>query len=151
MDRLSLLIWVPVATMLLIGFFKDPKKVRWIAAVGMAIQLAQILLLLFAFFAERNGGNTSEMLFVTDVVWYESLNIHYAVGIDGVSVSLLLLTGIIIFVGVFASWEIEDRTQEFFITLILLATGVVPEIQFQSCDSLAGYGRFRLAGQSPCR
>ena len=77
MDRLSLLIWVPVATMLLIGLFKDPKKVRWIAAVGMGVQLAQILLLLFAFFAERNAGNTSEMLFVTDVVWYESLNIHY--------------------------------------------------------------------------
>ena len=124
MDRLSLLIWVPVATMLLIGFFKDPKKVRLIAAVGMGIQLVQIIFLLFAFFAERNAGNTSEMLFVTDVVWYQSLNIHYAVGIDGVSVALLLLTGIIVFTGIFASWEIEDRTQEFFITLILLATGV---------------------------
>ncbi|MEN8249697.1 MAG: NADH-quinone oxidoreductase subunit M [Bacteroidota bacterium] len=124
MDRLSLLIWVPAATMLLIALFKDPKKVRWIAAVGMAVQMAQILVLLFAFFAERNAGNTSEMLFVTDVVWYESLNIHYAVGIDGVSMSLLLLTGVVIFVGIFASWEIEDRIQEFFITLILLATGV---------------------------
>ena len=104
--------------------FKDPKKVRVIAAVGMAVQLIQILFLLFAFFAERGAGNTSEMLFVTDVVWYKSLNIHYAVGIDGVSLSLILLTGVVIFTGVFASWEIEDRTQEFFITLILLATGV---------------------------
>ena len=124
MDRLSLLIWIPVATMIVIGFFKDPKKVRLVAAVGMAVQLAQILLLLFAFFAERKAGNMAEMLFVNDVVWYESLNIHYAVGIDGVSISLILLTGIIIFTGVFASWEIKDRAQEFFITLILLATGV---------------------------
>lgn len=110
--------------MVIIAMFKDPKKVRLIAAVGMGVQLIQILFLLFAFFAERNAGNTSEMLFVTDVVWYQSLNIHYAVGIDGISVAMLLLTGIIVFVGVFASWEIEDRTQEFFITLILLATGV---------------------------
>ena len=124
MDRLSLLIWVPVATMLVIGFIKDPKKVRMVATVGMAIQLAQIILLLFTFLGERNGGNTDEMLFVTDVSWYESLNIHYAVGIDGVSMSLILLTGIVIFTGIFASWEIEDRAQEFFITLILLATGV---------------------------
>jgi len=124
MDRLSLLVWVPVATMLLISLFKDPKKVRIIAASGMAIQVIQVLFLLFAFFAERHAGNTSEMLFVTDVVWYKSLNIHYAVGIDGVSMSLLLLTSVVIFTGIFASWEIEDRTQEFFITLILLATGV---------------------------
>ena len=124
MDRLSLLVLVPVITMAVIAMFKDPKKVRVIAAVGMAVQLIQILFLLFAFFAERGAGNTSEMLFVTDVVWYKSLNIHYAVGIDGVSLSLILLTGVVIFTGVFASWEIEDRTQEFFITLILLATGV---------------------------
>ena len=124
MDRLSLLVLVPVLTMVVIAMFKDPKKVRVIAAVGMAVQMVQILFLLFAFFAERNAGNTSEMLFVTDVVWYQSLNIHYTVGIDGVSVSMLLLTGIIIFTGIFASWEIEDRAQEFFITLILLVTGV---------------------------
>lgn len=124
MDRLSLLIWVPVVTMLLIGFFKDPKKVRWIAATGMGIQLIQILFLLFAFLTERSTGNTDEMVFIYDVVWYQSLNIHYAVGIDGVSISLILLTGIIVFTGIFASWEIEDRVQEFFIILILLATGV---------------------------
>jgi len=118
------LVLVPVITMVVIALFKEPKKVRIIAAVGMAVQLIQILFLLVAFFAERGAGNTSEMLFVTDVVWYKSLNIHYAVGIDGVSLSLILLTGVVIFTGVFASWEIEDRTQEFFITLILLATGV---------------------------
>ncbi len=118
------MVLVPVITMVVIALFKEPKKVRIIAAVGMAVQLIQILFLLVAFFAERGAGNTSEMLFVTDVVWYKSLNIHYAVGIDGVSLSLILLTGVVIFTGVFASWEIEDRTQEFFITLILLATGV---------------------------
>ncbi len=118
------MVLVPVITMVVIALFKEPKKVRIIAAVGMGVQLIQILFLLVAFFAERGAGNTSEMLFVTDVVWYKSLNIHYAVGIDGVSLSLILLTGVVIFTGVFASWEIEDRTQEFFITLILLATGV---------------------------
>lgn len=124
MDRLSLLIWIPVITMIIIGFFKDPKKVRVVAAAGMTVQLIQIIVLLFAFFAERSGGNISEMVFTSDVVWYESLNIHYSVGIDGVSMALILLTGIVIFVGIFASWEIEYRAQEFFITLILLATGV---------------------------
>lgn len=124
MDRLSLLVWVPVITMIVISFFKDPKKVRLIAAAGMAVQLVQIILLMLAFFAERQAGNDAEMLFFKDIAWYSNLNIHYTVGIDGISLSLILLTGIVIFTGVFASWEITDRAQEFFITLILLATGV---------------------------
>ena len=57
--------------MIVIGFFKDPKKVRVVAAVGMTVQLIQIIVLLFSFFAERSGGNISEMVFTSDVVWYE--------------------------------------------------------------------------------
>lgn len=124
MDKLSLFIWVPAITMIVIALVKDNKQVRLAAAIGMGLQLIQAVALLFSFFAERNSGNTAEMLFSRDVVWYESLNIHYAVGVDGVSVALILLTAIIIFAGVFASWEIEDRAKEFFISLILLATGV---------------------------
>ena len=105
--------------MIVIAMVKDNKQVRWTAAIGMGIQLIQAVALLFSYFAERNAGNTAEMLFSKDVVWYESLNIHYAVGVDGVSVAMILLTAIIIFAGVFASWEIEDRAKEFFITLIL--------------------------------
>lgn len=124
MDKLSLFIWVPAITMIVIALVKDNKQVRWAAAIGMGLQLIQAVALLFSYFAERKSGNTAEMLFSRDVVWYESLNIHYAVGVDGVSVALILLTAIIIFAGVFASWEIEDRAKEFFISLILLATGV---------------------------
>jgi NADH-quinone oxidoreductase subunit M len=124
MDKLSLFIWVPVITMTIIAFYNDPKKVRVIAAIGMGAQLLQAVLLLFNFLAERRAGNVAEMVFTRDSVWYESLNIHYSVGVDGVSVALILLTAIIIFAGVFASWEMAEKAKEFFISLILLATGV---------------------------
>ena len=124
MDKLSLFIWVPVITMIIIAFVNDPKKVRVIAAIGMGVQLLQAVLLLFNFLAERKAGNVAEMVFTRDSVWYESLNIHYAVGVDGVSVAMILLTAIIIFAGVFASWEMEFKVKEFFISLILLVTGV---------------------------
>ena len=124
MDKLSLFIWVPVITMIIIAFVKNPKQARLVAAIGMGVQLLQAVVLLFSFLAERRAGNMAEMLFVKDVVWYKSLNIHYAVGIDGVSVALIMLTAIIIFVGVFASWGMAEKTKEFFISLILLATGV---------------------------
>ena len=123
MDKLSLLIWVPVITMIVMAFVND-SKVKWVGAIGAGVQLIQSVLLLFSFFALRNSGDVSEMLFTKDVMWYESLNIHYAIGVDGVSIALILLTSIIVFTGVFASWEIKDRTKEFFITLYMLATGV---------------------------
>ncbi|HIX46028.1 MAG TPA: NADH-quinone oxidoreductase subunit M, partial [Candidatus Barnesiella excrementipullorum] len=55
---------------------------------------------------------------------YEPLNIHYAVGVDGISVTMLLLSAIIVFAGVFASWKIEPLSKEFFLWLILLSIGV---------------------------
>lgn len=123
MDKLSLLIWVPVITMIVMAFVND-SKVKWVGAIGASVQLIQSVMLLFSFFALRDGGDTSEMLFTKDILWYESLNIHYAIGVDGVSIALILLTSVIVFTGVFASWEIKDRAKEFFITLYMLATGV---------------------------
>ena len=54
----------------------------------------------------------------------KAFNIHYAVGVDGISVAMIALTSIVVFAGIFASWEVEFLTKEFFISLILLATGV---------------------------
>jgi NADH-quinone oxidoreductase subunit M len=65
-----------------------------------------------------------EMLFVKDHLWFKSLNIHYAVGVDGISVAMICLTSLVVFAGIFASWEVEFLTREFFVSLILLATGV---------------------------
>ena len=80
--------------------------------------------LVYLYLSARNAGNTAEMLFVKDIVWFKSLNIHYAVGVDGISVAMIALTSLVVFAGIFASWEVEFLTKEFFISLILLATGV---------------------------
>ena len=64
------------------------------------------------------------MLFTYDAVWFPSLNIHYALGVDGISVAMIALTGVVVFAGIFASWKMEFLPREFFISLIILATGV---------------------------
>ena len=64
------------------------------------------------------------MLFVKDYLWFKSLNIHYSVGADGISVAMITLTSLVVFAGIFASWEVEFLRKEFFVSLILLATGV---------------------------
>ena len=124
MDILSSLVLVPVLMLLAFIPCRDIKQVRTVAVIGAAIELILTITILFMFLAERNAGNTAEMLFMRDVVWFEVLNIHYAIGVDGISVIMLLLTSIIVFTGTFASWNLKPLTKDFFMWLTLLATGV---------------------------
>ena len=124
MDILTLFIVIPVLTIIGIIFCKDHQQVKWTAAIGMGLQLISAATLIILFLIERNAGNMAEMLFVKDLVWFPSLNIHYLVGVDGISVAMIGLTSIVIFAGIFASWEVEELPKEFFISLILLSTGV---------------------------
>jgi NADH-quinone oxidoreductase subunit M len=124
MDILTLFVVIPVLTMTGIILIRDIRQVRMVAAVGMGIQLLLAAVLIFLYVFARRAGNTAEMLFVRDLVWFKSFNIHYAVGVDGISVAMIGLTSIVVFAGIFASWEVEFLTKEFFVSLILLATGV---------------------------
>ncbi len=124
MDILTSFIIIPVLTIIGILFCKDAKQVKWVSAIGMTLQLLNAAMLIILFLLERKSGNMAVMLFVKDVIWYPSLNIHYYVGVDGISVAMIGLTSIVIFAGIFASWEVTDLPKEFFITLILLSSGV---------------------------
>lgn len=121
---LSLFVIIPVITMFALMFCKDLKQVRMVSVLGMGIQLLLSVALVFMYFAARKSGDSSEMLFYSDTVWYPILNFHYIVGVDGISVAMILLTSIVVFTGLFASWTVEYLSKEFFISLLLLATGV---------------------------
>ena len=123
MDILSLFVTVPVLTILALVFTKGLHQARKVALTGSLIQLGMAIHLLYAYTKER-AVNTDIMLFVKDYVWFEPLNIHYAIGVDGISVAMLLLTSIVVLAGVFISWKVADLPKEFFISLIVLATGV---------------------------
>ena len=123
MDILSLFVVVPVLVILALVFTKDLRQARLVSMIGGLIQLGMAINLLFAYFRER-AVNDAVMLFTKDLVWFEQFNIHYNIGVDGISVSLILLTSIIVLAGVFISWKMEELPKEFFISLIILATGV---------------------------
>ena len=124
MNILFLLIIIPVLTIIGILFTRDNKQVRVVSAIGMTFQLITAAVIILWFLAERNAGNTAEILFASNYVWYETLNIHFYIGVDGISVAMIGLTAMVIFAGIFASWQVEDLPREFFITLILLSAGV---------------------------
>ncbi|WP_456462682.1 complex I subunit 4 family protein [Lutibacter sp.] len=123
MDILSLFVIVPVLTVLILAFTKNLKQARIVSLIGMAIQFAMSINLIFAYVKER-AVNSDIMVFAKDVVWFESLNIHYSIGVDAISVVMIALTSIIVLAGVFISWKIDDLPKEFFISLIVLSSGV---------------------------
>lgn len=123
MDILSLFVIAPVLVITALVFTKDLKQARMITMLGGMIQLGMAINLMFAYIRER-AVNDSIMLFTKDLVWFEQFNIHYNIGVDGISVALILLTSIIVLAGVFISWKMEELPKEFFISLIVLSTGV---------------------------
>jgi len=124
MNILSLFVIIPILTIFALMATKSFKQARVVAAIGMGIQLILATVLVFMYLSERNAGNTAEMLFYQSHVWFESLNICYTVGVDGIAVAMIALTAIVVIAGIFASWEVEFLTKEFFISLILLSSGV---------------------------
>jgi len=124
MDILSFFVIIPLITIIAILFSKSNKEVRVASAIGMGMQLILAAVLIYMYLSERASGNTAPMLFMQDVVWFENLNIHYLLGVDGISVAMIGLTAVVVFAGIFASWQVETLSKEFFISLILLASGV---------------------------
>ncbi len=114
---------IPVLMLAGLGLCKNIKQIRAVAVTGSLALIALSVWLLVDYLAQRAAGVTDPMLYVDQWMWFEPLNIHLAVGVDGISIAMLMLSSIIVFAGSFASWKI-DQPKAFFLWLILLSTGV---------------------------
>ncbi len=143
MDILTLLLVIPLLTVIAIVLSRNSNQVRISAAIGTGVQFIQTINLIFAYISERNTGNIDEMVFTKSMLWFKTFNIYYSVGVDGISVALIALTGIVTFAGVLASWKVLNLQKEFFISLIVLSTGVFGF--FISLDLFTMFMFFELA------
>ena len=106
--NLSFLILIPFLTALAILFCKGLNQVRIVSLLGSAVQLFLVFGLLISFWNERSSGNTEQFLFQSNYVWYAPLNINFHLGVDGISVAMILLTSFVVLAGVLISWR-EER------------------------------------------
>ncbi|HAP30269.1 MAG TPA: NADH-quinone oxidoreductase subunit M, partial [Porphyromonadaceae bacterium] len=122
----NILIYFVVIPLLMLGGFalcRGIKGVRAVAVIGSIALLALSVWVMADYIALRQAGNTEEMLFTGSWEWFGPLHINLSVGVDGISIAMLLLSSIIVFAGSFASWKIENA-RHFFMWLLLLSTGV---------------------------
>lgn len=123
----NILIYFVVIPLVMLGglaLCKNIKQIRAVAVIGSTALIALSVMLLMGYLEQRAAGATAEMLYVDSWSWFSPLNINLSVGVDGISVAMLLLSAIIVFAGTFASWKIDPLPKEFFLWLILLSIGV---------------------------
>lgn len=124
MSILSLFVVIPVLMLLGLWVSRNLNQVRGVMVAGSSCLLALSIWLTVYFIQQRAAGNVDEMLLTYSVSWFKPLNICYNVGVDGISVVMLLLSSIIVFTGTFASWQLKPMTKEYFLWFTLLSTGV---------------------------
>ena len=118
---LSLMIFIPLAAAVLISFMKDGKQIRQIALVATVLSfvLSVIPLILF-----QNG--TSDIQFAERYDWIVPLGISYHVGVDGVSILLVVLTTFLSILTLAFSWKgINTYFKQYIICLLVLETTVI--------------------------
>lgn len=119
---LSIIIFLPLIAGLLILFFgrKKPEIIRPVALAAASIVLMLTFFLWATYALDRAGYQ-----FIEKYAWLPDFGISYHLGVDGIGIAMLVLTGLVVFTGVMVSWKINDRPEEFFAYLMFLATSVL--------------------------
>jgi NADH-quinone oxidoreductase subunit M len=137
---LSVMIFTPLAAGLILLLLPEEKK-SWIKGLALAagVIVLALAIWLFASYDIAQGGYQ----FQERIDWLPALGISYFAGVDGISLPLVLLAGIVIVSGVLVSWHIEDRAREFFAFLMFLGASVLGV--FCSLDLFMLFFFFELA------
>ena len=115
---------IPVIMLAGLALCRNIKQIRAVGVTGSLALTALSIYLLVEYLGMRAANPDAQMLFTGAWDWFKPLHIQLAVGVDGISVAMLILSSIILLTGSFASWKIDPMPKEFFLWLILLSTGV---------------------------
>ncbi|MFM6985933.1 MAG: NADH-quinone oxidoreductase subunit M [Hydrogenophaga sp.] len=136
MGLLSLAIWTPVffgVVLLALGRDEQAGAVRWLALVGALVSLAVTVPIYTGF-----ELGTAAMQFVEKSVWIERFNVHYHLGVDGISLWLVLLTAFITVIVVIAGWEVITERVNQYMGAFLILSGLMIGV-FTSLDAMLFY------------
>lgn len=133
---LSLITFLPVLGMILILFIpkEQPKTVKYLSLAITAIQVVLAIILL-ANYNYNLAGVYEEKSFqfiekfrwihITGISWLGTVKVDYFLGIDGISMPMVILTAIVSFIATISSWTIEKSVKGYFALFLLLDTGMM--------------------------
>jgi NADH-quinone oxidoreductase subunit M len=121
--NLLLLLLIPLLTAIAVLLLQHKQQIRWAAFIGAGAQLALAFGLYSAYRTARLNGDTTSFLFQQQHNWFPDWGISFHLGVDGISIAMILLTAFVVIAGVLVSWNVEKMTKEFYFLLILLSLG----------------------------
>ena len=136
MGLLSVAIWLPVAVgalLLAAGRDEHAKVVRWLALLGAIAAFLVTIPLATGF-----DLSTPAMQFVEKLPWIDRFNVHYHLGVDGISVWFVLLTAFITIIVVIAGWEVITERVNQYMGAFLILSGLMIGV-FSALDGLLFY------------
>ena len=136
MGLLSVAIWLPVAVgalLLAAGRDEHAKVVRWVALLGALVSFLVTVPLVTGF-----DLSTSAMQFVEKLPWIDRFNVHYHLGVDGISVWFIPLTAFITVIVVMAGWEVVTERVNQYMGAFLILSGLMVGV-FSALDGLLFY------------
>ena len=132
---LSILIWLPIlggSSVLLIGNERS-LIAKWIS-VGISILVFILSINLFLDF----DTSTSAMQFVEKTSWISQFNIFYHLGVDGISMPLIILTTFSTVLVIIAGWEVIQNRVADYMAAFLMMEGIIIGV-FSAMDSMLYY------------
>ena len=121
---LSLILYLPLLGALFLIFFVSKEKantIRWFANIVAFVDMILSLILIPYF-----DSSKLTMQFYERFTWIPSLGIQYFLGLDGISVLLVLLTTVLGFIAILSSWNaIQVRVKEYYAFMLILQTGMM--------------------------
>ena len=136
MGLLSLAIWTPIlvgVVLLALGRDQHAGVVRWVALLGALAGLAVTVPLYTGF-----EVGSAALQFVEKAVWIESFNVHYHLGVDGISLWLVLLTAFTTVIVVIAGWEVITERVNQYMGAFLILSGFMIGV-FSAQDAMLFY------------
>lgn len=133
---LSLLIWLPVLGAIPVLAFRgeaNANKARWLALIISLVSLALCAVMWFSF-----DTNTAAMQFQENLSWIPSLKIHYHLGVDGISMPMVVLTVFTTLIVIMASWNMVHSKVAEYLAAFLIMQGMVIGV-FESVDAMLFY------------
>ncbi len=121
-NLLSLILFSPALVALVLLFLPRTEKnlLRWAAFIGSLIPLALALALWFSFAPGQAGFQ-----FEQKAAWYEALSSSFHLGVDGLSLTMVLLTTLLTPIAILASFSVQERIKAYMILFLFLETGML--------------------------
>lgn len=119
---LSIIVFLPLIGAIVIALLPGatPRQVKRTAALFTSVVFILSVALFFMFDRSLSGPQ-----FVEQASWIPALNVQYYLGVDGLSLPMLILTAMLGLIAVLVSWKIDLRAREYFAWLLILETGIL--------------------------